>query len=511
MTDDGLKDTRFVRACPRCQEPVALELDSCHECGLPLGVDFDPAAGHPEAHRYLNRVIGGHFRTLSILASGGHGIVLLVRHTKLQRRNIFALKLLLPELSQDPEFRRRFLREAEIVYTFAHPHIVPIREFAETEEGELFFTMDFCRGVPLDHAIKQEETLPPERVLRIADHVLQALDYAHGHGIVHRDLKPGNIFLERCEEGELARILDFGIAKPTRSEGLDLTGGQKILGTPTFMAPEQIRGEQVDGRTDLYALGVVMYNMLAGEPPFTAQTNHEILARHLRDQVPPLEYVKPGTPRALSELVDRMLAKKPDDRPSSAAALREELADLGGAGSAGRRRPGGRRGALVAGILVCVVAGAAGWAVFTERGKALLRQLTGSATGGRGDGTGTQGTGKGAKKNGGGTEAKGGGDNGGKKGSSTGAEGGTNGAVAKNGGGTKEPSVRTAAAVCPICGASFEGEEGHACPDCAPTARWCRICGLAYPATKATCEQCGLPLTKYPAAQEEPGEPGGDR
>ena len=258
----------MAERCPRCQTTVGdPATDRCPCCSLTLRSPFDPTAGLPEGRRYLGRIIGGHFRVLSILAGGGHGMVLLVRHTQLENRNIFALKLLRPELSRNSGFRRRFLREAEIVYTFSHPNIVPIREFAETGDGELFFTMDFCRGVTLDEAMRKGAPLKLPRIFSIADGILQGLGYAHSHGVVHRDLKPANVFLEESRGEEVARILDFGIAKPSKSGGVELTGAQKIIGTPIYMAPEQILGKSLDCRTDLYAFGVLLYRMVAGKPP----------------------------------------------------------------------------------------------------------------------------------------------------------------------------------------------------------------------------------------------------
>ena len=384
--------------CPRCEHTLTGGPSVCPLCGLALDAPFDPTAGHPDGARYIGRLIGTHFKALAILASGGHGMVLLVRHTKLRHRNIFALKLLRPELSRDTDFRQRFLREAEIVYTFSHPNIVPIREFAETPEGELFFTMDFCRGVTLDRAMQTGPPFTLARVLAITDGILQGLEYAHGHDIVHRDLKPANVFLEQSRQGETARLLDFGIAKPTHPGGLELTGGQKILGTPAYMAPEQIMGRKLDCRTDLYALGVVLYRLLSGKAPFKGSTGHEILAGHLRDTPSPLARVCPHVPLDLSELVLQLLAKKPEERPRSAAEIRTRLASLaamdeGGAATvlvqpmtAGRRR---RRRLILGGLAVVCLAAAAGVAVHLS-GRApgaAPRRGTGGSSGAKQDGT----------------------------------------------------------------------------------------------------------------------------
>ncbi len=387
MVSRETRKAQSLPRCPRCRAPFdAAAGDRCSLCGLTWGSPFDPTAGLREGKKYLGKIIGGHFQTLSILACGGHGLVLLVRHTKLENRNIFALKLLKPELSRNQEFRRRFLREAEIVYGFSHPNIVPIREFDETKDGVLFFTMDFCRGVTLDEAMRSGAPLPFDRILRIVDDILQGLDFAHRHGVIHRDLKPANVFLEESADGELARILDFGIAKPVEGESMELTAGQKIVGTPVYMSPEQILGKPLDARSDLYSLGIVIYRMVVGKPPFTGNTGHEILARHLRDQPTPLRNLKKDVPHGFSDVIDRLLAKPRDRRPESAAALREELAEFttGGTGGTGRRHDRGRR-PLVWTIAAACVLGVAltlsWWFLFTSAGRARAEAIHNSVVG----------------------------------------------------------------------------------------------------------------------------------
>lgn len=363
-----------MKQCPRCAEKWREQSTKCRLCGLDARVFFDPTGGHPQGASYLNRMIGGHFRTVSVLAYGGHGMVLLVRHTKLVRNNLFALKLLRPELSRDAAFRKRFLREAEIVYSFSHQNIVPIREFGETDAGELYFTMDFCRGRPLDYVMRGCAGFSLKSILLIFEDILNGLMYAHKQGIVHRDLKPANIFLEQNAHGVTVRLLDFGIAKPQDTGGVEITAANNVVGTPAYMAPEQILGQAVDGRTDLYAIGVIMYRMLSGKPPFEGRTGHEILAKQIRDKPPSLQKLKPELPPAVCDLVERLLAKQPDQRPASAEVMRQQVMALRDQFCTGKERDGGlpaerpgKRGirlGLAAMALFAAGVCIAGWFVF---------------------------------------------------------------------------------------------------------------------------------------------------
>jgi hypothetical protein len=443
--------------CPRCDEPLAVQERRCELCGLPAGAPFDPTAAFPEGGKYIGRMIGGHFRVISVIAFGGHGIVLLVRHTTLEHRNVFALKLLKPDLSHDQDFRRRFLREVEIVYTFSHPNIVPIREFAETEEGELFFSMDFCRGVTLEQAMHDGRPLPLARTLRIMDGALQGLAFAHGHGIVHRDMKPANVFLQEGRGDECVRLLDFGIAKPIDRGSFDLTGGEKIIGTPAYMAPEQILGQEIDARTDLYALGIILYRMVAGQAPFKGRTGHEILARHLRDAPVPLCEIAPAAPRELGALVDRMLSKDRARRPASAEAVREELAKIRlGRGAKLARKPSRAYTLGIVTVLGAAIAGG-GWFL------AAKSRLTNDAP----------------------TEAK------------KAVKKSNAAAPKKPVAATKIPAppvVPSAPPVAPPESPVPAGAEKTPAPEPRTPAKWCRLCRKNWPEAYATCPDCGQVL-----------------
>ncbi len=258
------------------------------------------------------------------LGRGGMATVYLARD--LHHGRLVALKVLRPELAAVVG-RERFARETTIAARLNHPHILPLfeaRSFTTTGEPGLYYTMPYVEGRSLRVRLREEPQLPLEEAVGIARQVLDALDYAHQQGIVHRDIKPDNVLLA----GQHALVADFGIAR-----ALDASAGERLtetglaLGTPAYMSPEQAAGSaRPDGRTDIYALGVVLYEMLAGQPPFTGPTPQAILARHAVDPPPPLRTVRPALPAALGQVVMRALAKVPADRFSTAKAFADALA-----------------------------------------------------------------------------------------------------------------------------------------------------------------------------------------
>lgn len=258
--------------CPRCKLENSARLDFCTRCGY----SFRQTRAQSEAGSslwqdgdLLGQVINGKYRVLSVLGEGGFGVVYKVEHLLFDSSNIFALKVLHPSLSQDKQFRLRFLREAGLTMSLVHENTIQIREFGQTEESDLFFTMDYCEGEPLKNVIEREEFLTVNRALHITRQILWVMQQAHSQGIIHRDLKPENIFLERRGGQDFVKVGDFGLAKAVdRSEDVsDITRGG-ILGTPRYMSPEQAKGrEDLDGRSDLYSAGVILYEMLYGDVP----------------------------------------------------------------------------------------------------------------------------------------------------------------------------------------------------------------------------------------------------
>ncbi len=267
------------------------------------------------------------------IGSGGMAHVYLA-HDRQHDRDV-AIKVLRPELAAAIG-SERFLREIRIEARLQHPHILPLYD-SGTADGFLYYVMPYVEGETLRERIRREKQLPLADALQITREVADALSYAHAHNVVHRDIKPANILLT----GGHALVADFGIAKAISEADADaLTGTGMAVGTPEYMSPEQGSGDHgVDARTDIYALGCVLYEMLAGEPPFSGRTPQNILARHRQDSPPPLHVVRPGLPPELEASVEKALAKVPADRFQTAASFAASFTE----GTGTRERSGRRR------------------------------------------------------------------------------------------------------------------------------------------------------------------------
>jgi serine/threonine-protein kinase len=230
-----------------------------------------------------------------------------------------ALKVLPDELLHDGTFRARFEREAKTIAALEHPAIVPVYDYGEADH-KVFLAMRYMGGGSLAEKLRAGR-LPVAAISRIYERVAPALDLAHGKGVVHRDLKPGNILFD--DNGE-PYVSDFGIAKLAITSNTELTQGGAI-GTPSYMSPEQARGERLDGRSDIYAMGVMLFEMLAGQLPYTSETPTGMMMKHILDPVPRLDSVAPGLPGAWQAVIDRALAKRPEDRYANMASLAHDL------------------------------------------------------------------------------------------------------------------------------------------------------------------------------------------
>ncbi len=265
----------------------------------------------PDLYAQLQAGLAGQYTLERELGRGGMATVYLAQDLKHNRP--VALKVLLPELAASLG-AERFHREIEIAARLQHPHILTVLDSGEVA-GQLWFTMPYVEGQSLRDRLRREQQLPVEDALRITREAASALDYAHEHGVVHRDIKPENILLTR--RGEVL-VADFGIARALGGSGDALTQTGMAMGTPAYMSPEQAAGGAVDGRSDLYSLGCVLYEMLAGEAPYTGPTAQAIVAKRFSDPVPSVRRVRPSVPEAADLALQRALAMVPADRFSSA-------------------------------------------------------------------------------------------------------------------------------------------------------------------------------------------------
>lgn len=264
----------------------------------------------------------GNYRVTRLIGAGGMGAVYEAIHEQINRRA--AIKVLHAETVANPELGRRFINEARAVNQIAHPGIVQVFDFGSLPSNEPYIAMEFLEGETLSERIERLGKMPERDVVRIGRQVASALTAAHEKQIIHRDLKPDNIMLVADKESpgrERAKVLDFGIAKLQGTGSAGATGGSgtrthAILGTAPYMSPEQCRGShQITERTDVYALGIVLYEMLTGHPPFVAEEEVEVMTMHIKSPPPPLRKALPSISKPLEELIGRMLSKAPVSRP----------------------------------------------------------------------------------------------------------------------------------------------------------------------------------------------------
>ena len=260
----------------------------------------------------------GPYRLIEIIGKGGMATVYRAYQSNMDRD--VAMKIMSPDFADDPEFVQRFEREAQIIAQLQHPHILPVYDFGRVDRLA-YLVMRLMTGGSLNLLLRGP--LPIGRVIELARQIASALDYAHAHGIIHRDLKPTNILLDDLGN---AYLTDFGIAKLLASGTVNgLTQPDAVMGTPTYMAPEQWRSEPVDARTDEYALGVIVYQMLLGQVPFASETPHGLMYQHLDKQPPSPTAINPDLPLAIEPVIRRALAKQRDDRYGSAGEMVSDL------------------------------------------------------------------------------------------------------------------------------------------------------------------------------------------
>ncbi len=274
----------------------------------------------------IGQIFGSRFEIINKVGAGGMGVVYRARQKGMDRD--VAIKVLLKEYLTNETAVRRFEREALAVSKLEHPNTVRIYDFGEHELGGLYIAMEYLQGLPLQRMLENDHQLPVRRVVRIVKQICSSLEEAHSKGIIHRDLKPDNVFVGSIQgEPDFAKVLDFGVAKLREgAEGGTLTQHGTIFGTPKYMSPEQCRSHPVDQRSDLYSVGVMMYEMISGRTPFASDNPLAILIMHAQDEVSPMAEVRPDlvVPFEVEELMHRLLEKEADDRPADAREVIEE-------------------------------------------------------------------------------------------------------------------------------------------------------------------------------------------
>jgi eukaryotic-like serine/threonine-protein kinase len=279
----------------------------------------------------LGRVINDRFKIVAMVARGGMGKVYRAEQAPLGRE--VALKVLNPNYNgdQDPEFHKRFFLEASICSKLTHPNTVTIFDYGRTDDDVYFIAMELLEGRTLHRALREEGPFPPGRALHIARQIARSLREAHGMGVVHRDLKPANVYLvKHGDETDFVKVLDFGLVKNVADTGEDLTQTGLFMGSPKYMAPEQIRGERTDARSDVYALGVILYEMLTGKVPFDRSSSVNILMAHVHEPPQPFAVINPNVsvPASLEAVVMKALGKTPEERWDSMDELLVALKNL---------------------------------------------------------------------------------------------------------------------------------------------------------------------------------------
>jgi serine/threonine protein kinase len=322
-----------VAVCPRCSAEMAEGAVHCMRCGA-TGTAQDRRSRErttenlmsAELLAALRRELSNEYQVNDLLGRGGMSFVFLAQERELNRQ--VAIKVLPLQLMSGGDFAERFEREGKISASLDHPNIVPIFRVGASSTF-LWYTMKRIRGRSLEQIIHEHGGLPLDQVLSIVQQVGSALHYAHRQGVVHRDVKPANVMIE---DSGWALVCDFGIARAFGSVSLTQTGAS--IGTPRYMAPEQVEGQPVDGRSDQYSLGILTWEALAGKLPFDGESVGELIRKHLLEPAPRLETVRPDLPRYVSNAVYRAMSKKPAERfPDVAAFVRA----LGGVADQGAR------------------------------------------------------------------------------------------------------------------------------------------------------------------------------
>ncbi|HKW42309.1 MAG TPA: serine/threonine-protein kinase [Gemmatimonadales bacterium] len=310
-----------MKICPVCSTEYADDMRFCPNDGQTL------RSSSPSTD-LVGQVVADRYHVVKKLGEGGMGEVYLAEHVKMGRRS--AIKVLSPSMAHDTEAVARFNREAANASRISHPNVCAIYDFGETSEGLIYLAMEFVEGEPLTDLLERQHALPPARAVGIALQVADALQAAHDLGIVHRDLKPDNIMVTRGRDGaDVVKVVDFGIAKAVGGgDTQKVTKTGLVVGTPEFMSPEQLSGDPLDGRSDVYSLGLVLFKMLTGKLPFEGTTVQDTMVKRLTEEPTTLADARPDLrfPPGLQATLDAALTRSPVDRYQSAAKFAHDVA-----------------------------------------------------------------------------------------------------------------------------------------------------------------------------------------
>jgi len=316
-----------VKICPVCSTEYADDVKFCPNDGQTL-------RSAAPATDLVGQVVADRYHVIKKLGEGGMGQVYLAEHVKMGRRS--AIKVMNPSMVHDPDAVARFNREASNASRITHPNVCAIYDFGETPEGLIYLAMEFIEGEPLTDLLERDGALPVRRAVGIFVQVADALQAAHDLGIVHRDLKPDNIMLAQKKGGDQVKVVDFGIAKAVGGDesGQKVTKTGLVVGTPEFMSPEQLSGDKLDGRSDLYSLALVFFRMLAGKLPFEATTVQETMIKRLTDEPAKLAESRPDLtfPPGLQAVLDSALMRNPMQRYQTVAKFSDDVTSVTGIG-----------------------------------------------------------------------------------------------------------------------------------------------------------------------------------
>jgi len=325
VTWDQLEDLhKRIKAgdLPSSGDYVDEDGDEMHDAGR------DPMLGY---------IIDRKYEVNSVIGYGGMGVVYKVKHLILGR--YFAIKVIHPYLAADVRNRRRFQREAQAASRLTHPNLATVFDWDIMEDGRPYIVMYYIDGVKLSELIRVRKTVDTSSWISIFMQICDALTHAHANGVLHRDLKPGNVILSKADDAShFVKIVDFGIAKiltPSPSESKDLTKSGEVFGSPFYMSPEQCLGKALDVRSDIYGLGVVMYECFTGSVPFSGESLYDTMSKHVKEAPAPFNFVDPGNNVSpdLEEIVLRCLRKTADERYQSMGSLKRALVLAMGSGA----------------------------------------------------------------------------------------------------------------------------------------------------------------------------------